>query len=151
MVNRDNMCGEITENILEYLLGGKCEFILSQDAVGGKPAAKRRYKITSSHKNNKCYYVYCEGDYIGYFMSYNIGNLKVISNKGNESDMGKPLVVVLNSLKNNGRLPGNGVVHITSTGRCSVCGRVLTDLNSIKYGVGPTCREKIKRFNMFNV
>lgn len=148
MADRNDMAGEVTENILGYLMGGKCDFILSQDAVGGRPAAKRHYKLILSKGNNKCYYVYCEGGYIGYFMAYNVGNLKGISNKGNENELGKPLVVVLNSLKNNGKLPGNGVVHITSTGRCSVCGRVLTDRESIHYGVGPVCREKLKRFNM---
>lgn len=34
-------------------------------------------------------------------------------------------------------------VHVYHDGRCSVCGRALTDFESIQRGIGPTCIKKI--------
>lgn len=143
----NNMSGEITSNILEYLLGGHCSFTLSQDSVGGRPSMKRRYSISES---NETYFAYSlEGGkkYLGYFRRSDLGKLQSlrVKSKVAEGDEGeaRPLIVILNSLKNRGVLPGDGVVHVISDGKCSVCGRKLTDVASIHYGIGPTCRKKI--------
>ena len=35
------------------------------------------------------------------------------------------------------------VVHIYHHGKCSVCGRKLTDAMSLRCGIGPTCRKRV--------
>ena len=46
--NRNDMAGEVTENILGYLMGGKCDFILSQDAVGSEKKTMRKSTLYKS-------------------------------------------------------------------------------------------------------
>ena len=144
---------EITENILDYILGGKACFAIKQDS---KPGVSEGgiiwYEVVSP--THQLYFVNrmqgAKRLYLGYFHISDLGRITSLRTSKKEAqddpNNGKPLVVVLNSLKKNGKLPGNGIVHIISDGRCSVCGRRLTDLNSISNSVGPECAKKLKAF-----
>ena len=144
---------EVSENILQYMLGGHATFCVKQDATETSDGGQVWYTIyeSSGGAYETTYFVYkVDGNksyYAGYFTYNDLGKLKSLreSKKKKEVDdsVSKPLCVVLNSLKNKGVLPGNGIVHIYSDGRCSVCKRRLTDFNSIKDGVGPECRKKL--------
>ena len=134
---------EITENILEYILGGDALFAVKQDKSGNGAGGIVWYRVVSSKGRGSCYFVSrvvgSSEEYIGYFFKDEVGYIREmrVSKKQPEcsSEYAKPLIVVLNSLKKYGRLPGDGIVHILSNGRCSRCGRIITNLESIKYGL----------------
>ena len=142
---------EVTENIKDFILGGKAYFSICQEPTESSPGGKENFCVTKS-KDGRCYFVSkdssgsSKGAYLGFFYEDELGNMSKLRQSrrlSTESDsVAKPLLVVLNSLKTKGRLPGNGIVHIVSAGRCSVCGRKLTDYESMKYGMGPECRKK---------
>lgn len=142
---------EVSENIKDFILGGKAYFSICQEATEGSAGGKENFCVTRS-KDGKCYFVNkdssgsSKGAYLGFFYKDDVGRMSKLRQTRRLSEVSdsvaKPLIVVLNCLETKGRLPGNGIVHIVSAGRCSVCGRKLTDYESMKYGMGPECRKK---------
>lgn len=147
---------EITENIKEFILGGKADFTILQECTDNVKEQQYKYKITipkdSEPSTTQVWYVFAELDtthsgvetdginlkYQGYLkrdLSFNIGA------KGIEDYNQKSINGLIWVLKHSDNLPS--VVHIYHHGKCSVCGRKLTDAKSLRCGVGPTCRKRV--------
>lgn len=147
---------EVTENIKEFILGGNANFTIIQEATDKTSEKQYKYRITipkdNTPDNTKVWYVYAElsskgfaveqdGKYLkyqGYLkrdLSFNIGE------KGIENYNTKAIKGLIWVLKNYNNLPKE--VHIYHHGRCSVCGKKLTDAKSLRCGVGPTCRKRV--------
>lgn len=144
------MKNEVQFGIQEFILGGISEFTILQEAFGGKRAVEAKYKVKKSYNNSNMYFVYTQetsrGDmmYHGYiikntqgFKYFRAKTLKFASEYYNESAMTALSWVLAHA----GRLPA--VVHVLHHGRCSRCGRKLTDSESLRYGLGPECRRKM--------
>lgn len=137
---------EIKVNIKEYILGGNSYFCIRQNDTD--VMQERWFCVKST--DGRMFFVYVndrgKNKYLGYFYRNNVGTLKelYIKSKKAEADpsLATPLIRVLNRLENN-----NGVlwdkVKVVSDGRCSRCGRRITDYESLVYGIGPTCRKKM--------
>ena len=147
---------EVTENIKEFILGGYADFTILQEATDKTSEKQYKYRITipkgSTPETTKVWYVSAElsdkgcaveqdGKYLkyqGYLkrdLSFNIGA------KGVENYNIKAINGLIWILRHSNNLPK--AVHIYHHGKCSVCGRKLTDAKSLRCGVGPTCRKKV--------
>ena len=152
MSNRVNT-NEININILNYILGGKATFCIYQEASEKSKGGKAWYRVSSN--NGTAFFVNYFQDkkeyYLGYFLITDLANMTALRISKKKAELpdanlyAKPLLNVLRHLYTTDVLPGNGIVHVISDGRCSVCGRKLTDFESMNIGIGPTCREKLKR------
>ena len=130
---------EVRENIMEYILGGKSEFTLVQEMEGRSPI-QSKYRVTANDTGNLYFICIWDGkkyQYQGYFALRD----RVIKKAKNLSDA-EVDVVSLKALAwvffHVDRLPE--CVHIYHNGKCSRCGRKLTDAESLRTGLGPTCR-----------
>lgn len=145
------MENEIDRGTIEsFLLAGNCTFIIYQDGTEKTPVVKKKYKLKLKEKGGNGYYLYTTENngnsmkYHGFLIKgdrswfYYPGKKVVGTSKYNNANV-KGLLWVLNHLD---RLPS--AVHILHTGKCSRCGRTLTDPESMKYGMGPECRRKSK-------
>lgn len=130
---------EVTENILDYILGGKAEFTLLQEG-----SSEMKYKVMAN-VNRSCYFLYTENindrniKYQGYFLKKDMS-----FHKGkNVSEAGlnvKAINAFLWLLSHHKKMPS--IVHVYHNGKCSRCGKKLTDAESLRTGLGPTCRRK---------
>ena len=144
---------EITTGIKEFILGGDARFTILQEATEKTPTYQVKYRV-KNNGSNTCWFVstelffdndlFSDGKkltYQGYLkrdLSFNIGA------KGIEDYNQKAINGLIWVLTHSDRLPS--AVHIYHHGRCSVCGRKLTDAISLKCGVGPTCRKRLESF-----
>lgn len=144
------MENEITRNARDFILGGDAHFTILQDATEKTPQFQVKYRV-KNNGNNTCWFVstelFFDNDllsdgkkltYQGYLkrdLSFNIGA------KGVEDYNQKAINGLLWVLKHSDNLPS--AVHIFHHGKCSVCGRKLTDAESLRCGVGPTCRKRV--------
>lgn len=134
---------EVKENIMEYLLGGKAEFTLAQDESGLSKPIQVCYRVVANDTHS-CYFIYVrngkEYKYQGYFCVKDKVVRKGKKLEDNEVDIAalKALAWVISHAE---RLPN--LVHIYHNGRCSRCGRKLTDAESLRVGLGPSCRQRI--------
>ena len=144
---------EVTENIKEFILGGDARFTILQEATEKTPSYQVKYRV-KNNGSNTCWFVstelffdndlFSDGKkltYQGYLkrdLSFNIGA------KGVEDYNQKAINGLIWVLTHSDRLPS--AVHIYHHGRCSVCGRKLTDAMSLKTGLGPTCRKRLESF-----
>lgn len=147
---------EITENIKEFILGGKADFTILQETTEKAKEQQYKYRVTipkdTTPETTSVWYVSAELDetnsgvekdgknlkYQGYLkrdLSFNIGA------KGIEDYNQKSINGLVWVLRHSSNLPS--VVHIYHHGKCSVCGRKLTDAKSLRCGVGPTCRKRV--------
>ena len=143
------MNNKVVTGIKEFILGGKADFTIHRDAFNGKKPATFKYRVVAND-NNTCWFVYAElnesGDlehngknlvYQGYLkrdMSFNVGKKGV-------ADYNKTAIDALLWVLDKGdKLPY--MVHVFHHGKCSRCGRRLTDVESLRCGLGPTCRKK---------
>jgi hypothetical protein len=146
---------EVTENIKEFILGGKADFTILQDATEKTKEQQFKYRVTipkdQTPDTTNVWYVQAEladgtaieqdgqnMKYQGYLkkdLSFNIG-AKGMQDYNQKSING--LIWILSHADN---IPS--VVHIYHHGKCSVCGRKLTDAKSLRCGVGPTCRQRV--------
>lgn len=147
---------EVTEYVREFILGGKADFTILQERTDKAPEQQYKYRVTipkdAEPSTTPVWYVSAELDntnsgveidgknlkYQGYLkrdLSFNVG-VKGIEDYNQKSING--LIWVLSHSKN---LPS--AVHIYHHGKCSVCGRKLTDAKSLRCGVGPTCRKRV--------
>lgn len=141
------MKGNEVLKVKEFILGGSSEFTIKQDGTGSSEPVSYNYKV-KRNDNGTCWFVYAEtaGEgklkYHGYIkrdMTFHHSD-KGVSLEGGcfNSKAVKGLIWVL---RNSEKLPKK--VHVLHHGRCSVCGKKLTDEESVKYGIGPTCRKKV--------
>lgn len=136
------MCtNEVSSGLMAYLLGGKAEFTLFQEGTESSKSMQVKYRITSNERSN-CYFIYVgEGidfTYQGYFSPKDkvIHKGKKLSDEEVNYTALKALAWVFSHAD---RLPN--IVHIYHNGKCSRCGRKLTDAESLRTGLGPKCRE----------
>lgn len=136
---------KITENIKEYILGGNSRFCVKQ---AGAVDYSRWFRVVAGRGG--VFFVYVVEDkkdkYAGYFYKNDLGALKSLQVKDKKAEVGMelamPLIRVLNRLENFGVLWDE--VQVISDGKCSVCGRRITDDDSLNYGIGPVCRKKLR-------
>lgn len=147
---------EITENIKEFILGGKADFTILQEGTDKTKEQQYKYRITipkdSEPSNTQVWYVSAELDETNSGVELDGKNLKYqgylkrdlsfsIGARGIEDYNQKSINGLVWVLKHSNNLPS--VVHIYHHGKCSVCGRKLTDAKSLRCGVGPTCRKRV--------
>ena len=141
---------EITTGIKEFILGGDARFTILQEATDKTPSYQVKYRV-KNNGNDTCWFVstelffnndlFSDGKkltYQGYLkrdLSFNIGA------KGVEDYNQKAINGLIWVLTHADKLPR--AVHIYHHGRCSVCGRKLTDAESLRCGIGPTCRKRV--------
>lgn len=133
------------EHIISFLLGGKCECIIRN--INTNNSFKFQIKSNTESSGGNMYFVYTYVDgksvYAGFIggkkreYTYTQGKKGVLSE--NEIEI-KALMYVL---KNAHKLPDN--VEVLHVGKCSRCGRKLTNPDSINIGVGPECIKKINK------
>lgn len=138
---------EITENILDFILAGKAEFIVYQEPSGNSKGGKENYKVVLSDSQKEgMFFVYRNNTYLGYFFVNDLPKITSVRNKTkkveNMETLSKPLCYVLRLLSNNKEL--SPLVHVIHIGKCSVCGKKLSDPVSIQRGIGPECYKRIK-------
>ena len=147
---------EVTENIKEFILGGRADFTILQEATDKTVEQQYKYRVTipkdCTPDNTNVWYVSAELSirtcgveldgknlkYQGYLkrdLSFNVGA------KGVEDYNQKAINGLLWILTHADKLPS--AVHVYHHGKCSVCGRKLTDAMSLKSGIGPTCRKRV--------
>jgi len=147
---------QVTDCIREFILGGKANFTILQEATNKGPAIQVKYKITipkgKEPKDTPVWYVSTEMtegtadvekdakhvQYQGYLtrnMEFKVGA------KGVQNFNERAIRGLLWVLKNANELPN--AVKVYHHGTCSVCGKSLTDARSLECGVGPVCRKKI--------
>lgn len=143
------MKNEITIGVRDFILGGKAEFTIFQE-----PDIQVKY-LVKANDNKSCWFISTEMKsgaklssdalvsgknlvYQGYLkrdLSFNIGK------KGIKDYNEKAINGLLWVLRHGDKLPDK--VHIFHHGKCSVCGRKLTDSMSLSCGIGPTCRKRV--------
>lgn len=132
---------EVEIGVMSYLFGGNAEFNLVQDG-----SMSVRYRI-KANDNRTCFFVYTESTktkklvYHGHIVSRNLTYHR--GNKISDDEYNKVAIKALGWLLNHHNCLPN-VVHVVHNGRCSRCGRKLTDPESLRTGIGPTCRKKSK-------
>lgn len=146
------MYSEVSDDILNFILGGKAEFSIIQDATSTSKKVIMRYEVSKSIDNSKIYFVSTECNtsrivkYHGYLLrtrdgiKFKRGNAKISDENFNIRSI-KGLMWVIKVLELRGCIPGS--VHVIHHGRCSRCGRKLKDEESLRYGLGPECRKKV--------
>lgn len=140
---------------LKFMTAGKCTCTIESKKTG----AKFTYKISRNDKdkdgddrNKNMFFVsvdkgYLDFIYAGVVFLRKKGNKKVFEfykgKKGNYTHKSisiKALLYTLNMLLEGKTDIGVNVYHL---GNCSKCGRPLTDPDSIKTGLGPTCASRM--------
>lgn len=130
---------EVTQNIRDYLFGGKAEFTLEQEGT-----IQVKYKLLSN-ENRSCYFVYTEClaskevKYQGYIVPRK-GKFYRAKQISDDEYNSKAINALGWLIRNCDRLPN--IVHVYHNGKCSRCGRKLTDAESLRTGLGPYCRQK---------
>lgn len=144
------MENEVLFGIREFILGGSSEFTILQEAVGNKKAVAVKYQVRRNYNNSNMYFVYTQElsqgkmAYHGYITREveGIRFLQAKTLKFPAQYYNRNAMVALNwVLAHADRLPP--VVHVLHHGRCSRCGRKLTDTESLQCGLGPECRKKM--------
>lgn len=141
---------EVVVGIRDFILGGTAEFTILQDAVKDKPSYCVKYKVVRND-NGTCWFVHTEvtngSDLVsnGKNLIYQ-GYLKKdktfhVGKKGKQDYNQKAIKGLLWVLTHSDNMPS--IVHVYHHGKCSRCGRKLTDVESLKCGLGPTCRKKL--------
>lgn len=130
---------EIASGIRSFIFGGNAEFTIFQE-----PNIKHSYKVTKAD-GAPLWYVYTKNfngveEYQGYLsISYGIPSFSV--SRRDYLTCHETVITGLVRVLKYKNLPD--VVHVIHHGKCSVCGRRLSDFESISAGIGPTCRKKI--------
>lgn len=139
---------EVISGILDYVFGGKAEFHVFQE-----PSSKFWFSVRKS-KYDGVYFISGSSEsarslkYLG-TMTCGVGDgkihplrYKLAKDADDKSEfLMRGLFKVLERGDNQ-----NPKVHIIHNGRCSICGRLLTDSESVRLGIGPTCIKKVMGF-----
>lgn len=130
-----------SEYVLDFLLSGRCECAIHNIKTGNRFL----YKVQQNKENKEMYFVKSItglGDIYAGFIIYKDG--QVTYSKGAKGNLGiddiriQALLYVFN---HHDRLPPYVIVQ--HFGKCGRCGRKLTDLESVRRGLGPECAKKI--------
>lgn len=147
------MQNEVTKDIKKFILGGRSEFSIYQESVNGSNNITKKYEVTVADGGfkdgtpNTWFVKTCvNGDmqYQGYIRRKDITGwvFSFYTSKKSPRFVDnfsiKGLLWVLHHCDD---LPDR--VHILHHGKCSVCGRKLTDADSLMCGIGPTCRKRV--------
>lgn len=128
--------------ILEFLLGGKCECVICNTKTGNK----FNFRINVSENNKNMFFVYANIDgkkaYAGYIKIKDNAISYIQGNKGVLSENDLPIKALLYVIRHYKTLPDS--VEVLHVGKCSRCGRRLTNPESIHTGLGPACFKKVK-------
>ena len=140
----DNMISEgivSSEYMLEFLLGGRCECAIQNIKTGNRYL----YKIQRNKQNEEMYFVKSMtgvGDIYAGFIIYKEGKATYTKGtKGNLTEEDIRIKALLYVLEHHNNLPPFVIVH--HFGKCGRCGRKLTDLDSVRRGLGPECAKKM--------
>jgi len=130
---------EIASGIRSFIFGGNAEFTIFQE-----PNIKHSYRVVK-HDSAPLWQVYtknvngveeCQG-----YLTMTYGSPCFVVSRRDYLTCPETVITGLVRVLKYKNLPD--VVHVIHHGRCSVCGRRLSDMESISVGIGPTCRKKI--------
>lgn len=130
----------VTQNIKEFIFGGNSEFTII-NRINNKSI---KYKIGANDNYTAWFVSISESNsytYAGYFKK---DKGKLVYFKGNKGACEKdhPAIKALYWVLANSDKLGEKI-DIIHHEKCSVCGRPLTDEESVIRGIGPTCFKKI--------
>lgn len=135
------------QTIKKFLLGGKAQFVLLN--TNSNNSIQFKLTLKNIKDDSKLYYLFHNKLYCGYlkvevYNNENISYFGVPCNKKNLTDIDvHKYFLIFNSYLSfifKDTLPkGTDFYHI---GKCSICGRALSDPTSIKIGIGKICLEK---------
>lgn len=132
------------ENIKNFLLGGKCDFILINKTTKHHIGFSIKLITKSNTKPNR-YYVYYNSTsptYIGW-LNEDGSWLGIYTNIEEQYLKQQSIFHKLhNYIFKEDKYPNNIEIHYT--GQCSKCGRILKDPKSIKLGIGKYCLENME-------
>lgn len=131
---KESPVGQIISGIVPFMLGGNSEFTIFQE-----PNIQYKYNLKMNEERTLAF-LYMGGNYQGFIKKENGKYVFYIGSKGNRNYNIQAVNGLLWVLNRGGNLPDK--VKVYHHGRCSVCGRKLTDSESIRRGMGPTCRAK---------
>lgn len=144
------MKNEVCHNVNKFIFGGKAEFIIMQENPYNGEITSAHYKVNICKNDPSIYYVQTEqlnskqliyhgilhfnkNGKCSYFKGKNVNTFEY-----NEKAINALIWVLSKSVSG---LPP--YVHVLHVGKCSRCGRRLTDMESILCGMGPECRKKV--------
>lgn len=130
--------GQVQKGIRGFILGGYSEFTIFQE-----PDKRYKYKIKANDEKT-LWFVHINNKYQGFIKRGYQKYAFYVGKKGNPNYDTNAINGLLWVINRGDNLPD--VVKVYHHGKCSVCGRKLTDPVSLAYGVGPTCRERIGMF-----
>lgn len=129
--------------IRSFLLGGNCRCMIGNQKTGNcfsyhiKQGSKRLYFVNVETPAGRVYAGYIQD------MSNKEGHryMYVKGTNGAMSESLMPIQALLYVLNRADCLPAG--VYVEHYGKCGVCGRKLTDPESMERGIGPNCIKKL--------
>lgn len=127
------------ENALEFLFGGNALFTVKNNQSGNHMV----FKVVKSKKADKeIYFVITNGEFLGSIFDRNKFVLSPKCKLSIDSPEVKAFAFIFDRLLKKS-MPAK--VEIWHSGRCCKCGRKLTDVQSIKLGIGPECLRRSEK------
>lgn len=133
------------QTILNFLFAGKCTAVFGTDDPLNPKKTHYTFFISKDKAHRNKWSVYCNNVYVASVYSvspdhfvedgYSISK----SSAAEAANMAYTFHYFIHHIVK-GTLPEQ--FHVYHTGICGRCGRELTDPESIKAGIGPTCRNK---------
>lgn len=145
------MKGNIIKNqfALKYMFGGNSEFVIENIMTKNRFL----YQIKKAQNNENLFFIYSKQittdtdeiskkNYSGYIIINN-GYYNYHKGKHGHLDINdKPVVALTYTINKLKKKTLQSCVHIKHTGRCGICGRRLTDDESVERGFGISCYKK---------
>lgn len=132
------------EHIVNFLLGGRCECVIRNTDT--QNSFKYIINVSGVSEDRGMFFVYVYKDnkkvYAGFIRCSKDGFTYGQGKKGLLTENDIEVKALMYVLKNSLRLPS--CVEVMHTGKCSRCGRKLTNPESINIGLGPDCVKKKK-------
>lgn len=137
---------EITNNLIRFMFGGNCTFIVSDGQTNTAYKIFRKQPLPGEEKTIGVYQLYIKHGgkniYCGYFKIKDNRMKFKFNNKYGIQETDERLTMLLDFIKlRDDYTP----FHLYHTGRCAHCGRLLTDEKSIQRGFGPDCWKLINK------
>lgn len=134
------MNNTVKSNVMEFILGGKAEFTI----LNRRSGTGVKYKVIRK-KDKKLWFIYVYEDgweYAGFFRKAPNNDLEYKRGERGKCNIQDPYIKALYWVMLNPYKLGQDI-ELIHHGKCSVCGRKLTDEESINRGIGPTCFKKV--------
>jgi hypothetical protein len=111
-------------------------------AVSLKTGKDYTFNITRKHYNGTWYtYIKVEREYQNYlYLGYYLNGNIIFKSKVNHSDASIAAAWMLRQVEAKKFENLNNQIELYHLGNCLKCGKVLTDAESIRIGLGPICR-----------